>query len=938
MIGQTIGHYRILRALGKGGMGEVYLAEDMILRRDVAVKVLPASLRNDPERLHRLRREAEAAASLKHPNIATIYALEEAVPEGAGTGDGDVSAPVHFIVMEYVEGETLSSHIPSEGMVPGALFAIVIPLADALAHAHDNGRIHRDIKPGNIMIARDGTPKILDFGLARIERGEYEISESIQAYSEPAIVDDKTPPEPVKDRKKVVDGEVSTVTLWQDGQAPDALQSRTQGRRIMGTPLYMSPEQVEHKGTDARTDLFSLGVVMYEALTGQRPFKGDTMEAIIDHILHTNPIIVRILQADPESATPYELWRIIRKCLSKDRENRYQTARDLYIDLQAARQETEAGTAPAKAHAAAPKTVPLWRQPGMIAGMISFGLLCILGTWFLKPAPAPPLLKFQIPVAESQDIRWMTDHALSPDGTMIAYVNGNKLWIRDLDRTTPREAPDSEDASRPFWSPQSDYLGYWTDDTLKKMPAQGGRSITILEKSTGGRFSRAAWGADGVIVYSTPSGLMRVSDRGGEPGWLIQPDTTQGWVGVEGLHFLPDGNGLLFIVRKKDGTYNLAVQSNGIIKNLLMFANRPIAFPSYSPTGHVLYQYGTAPSPSIWAVPFSLSSLTVEGEPFRVVNRGSYPRVSVGGTLLYGTWAVSDTQQLAWVDREGRVAGTIGQPQSTIMAPAISPDGRRIAFVGIDGPDRNTDQDIWIYDVERDMAVRLTIDMPWAWGPAWSPDGKQIAFQSGMNDNPDDIFVIASDGRGTPRPLAQETADEREPAWSPDGRSIVYLKRDPDGLAALWSLTVDGKQSPEPVVQTSFNSQSAAFSPDGRYVAYMSDESGRWEVYVSRYPSGTDPQQVSKNGGVYPRWGDDELFYIENNVLMAAPIRTRPDIRVGSSQPLFSETRLARRLASPADRTYDVSDDGHRFVVVRQVLSEAAITVVQNWWTEFEEP
>ena len=380
MIGQTISHYKITSKLGEGGMGEVYLAGDTRLDRQVAIKVLPDAVRQDPERLARLRREAQAAASLKHPDIATIHALEEA--------DG-----LLFIVMEYVEGETLTERIPADGMDLDSFFSTFIPLTDALAHAHENGRIHRDLKPANVMMTPEGIPKILDFGLARIERGEAAMSD--------------------------LDSQARTAATKPKAVA-DVPPSLTQERAFLGTPAYMSPEQIEGKKVDARTDLFSFGVLMYEALTGQRPFQGETVESIMGRILTEEPRSI----TEQNPITPHQLWWIIRKCLQKDREQRTQSARELHRELVTAQQEVASGPVLVDANTVAlppQKPMPFWGQPTAITAVVLALVLGLVAAWLLKPVPEPPLRKFALPV-ELVRLRESDGPVISPDGTIVFGV------------------------------------------------------------------------------------------------------------------------------------------------------------------------------------------------------------------------------------------------------------------------------------------------------------------------------------------------------------------------------------------------------------------------------------------------------------------------------------------------------------------------------------
>ena len=901
----TIGHYRIIRPLGKGGMGEVYLAEDTRLQRQVALKILPESLRQNPERLARFRREALAAAKLKHPNIAVIYALEEA--------DGQT-----FITMEYVEGKTLSERIPSDGMDLDAFFNTFIPLADALAHAHENGRIHRDLKPGNIMVTAEGVPKILDFGLARIITPD-----PVQAAYEQTV----TTPE--------IDSEAPTVTMKPEDH--QGVTSLTRGGQLMGTPQYMSPEQAERKETDARTDIFSFGVVMYEALTGQKLFDGDTLESIIGRILEAEPKAV----TEIKPVTPHQLWWTIRNCLQKDREHRLQTSRELHVNLQAVQQEVQAGTDLVDRRAMPkPEPVPLWRQPIAIVAMVLTLIIGGSAIWFLKPMPQvaePPLRKFQ------WEIEGLKDQVISPDGSMIAYTTEAGLWIRDLDQTVSRQIPDSEGASKPFWSPQSDYVAYNARGGFRKVSAQGGLSTTL-----GAAVGAATWRRDGTILISQAWGLFMVSAQGGEPVPFLRPDSVQGErrFSTSSPVSLPDDQTLIFVAVNRDGSRALVVQ-NGETRRSIVHSNpgEYLGFPAYAQSGHILYMQGG----HIRAIPFSLDTLTPTGDPFPVVQDGRFPSVSEDGTLVYQAFKGNPEQQLVWVDRNGTVEGTIGLPQEQIMMPALSPDGRRVAI----GASVQNNMDIWIHDFDLGTTNKLTVNPEIDFEPTWSPDSRQILYTSQRGQGEFDLFLADADGIGTSHPLKADPIWASNPHWSPDGRYLVYHVNDPETKRDLWYLPMHGDRTPQPLWQTRFEEGAPRLSPDGRYVAYQSDETGREEVWVITFPDGDRRWPVSTGGGVHPRWNPqgNELFYVSDDAredarLMVVKIQTEPTFQpLGSPQVLFSEDQVPTRLI-PTDLgyttfapVYDVSSDGQRFVVVQRLQERGTmptITVVENWIREFE--
>jgi eukaryotic-like serine/threonine-protein kinase len=888
--GQTLAHYEIIRPLGKGGMGEVYLAQDTKLKREVAIKVLPDSVRSDAERLKRFRREAEAAAKLNHPNIATIHSIEE--------DQGEL-----FITMEYVDGKTLAEHIPSGGLDTDQFFEWFIPLSDALAHAHEHGRVHRDLKPANIMIRQDGTPIILDFGLARIEQ------------SESPELDSNAPTKTMK----------------------DATPSLTQGKSFLGTPAYMSPEQIEGKQVDARTDIFSLGVVMYEALIGQRPFRGNTVESIIGRILTEEPKSV----SDLKSIAPHTLWWTIQKCLGKGREDRIQTAHEMYVDLQRVQQEVQAGTVLVDVRTVLPNKVPLWPQPVAITVMV---LMLVIGggaIWYLKPETEPPLRKFQIPVIEPNITGfWPTwfiqDHAISPDGTMIAYLDQNRLWIRNLDEVGAHEVPDSEGAYKPFWSPDSYFVGYWqasmVKSNLKKAPAQGGSGITIttFPNLLLNTFGSAAWSRDDHIIYGFSGDLWQVPAQDGEPIVLTRPDTTNGELLLRDPLLLPEDRGLIFVMQKADGSYALTVQTMDTRKHLFT-SSEWISSPVYAPEGYLLYNRGS----SIWAVRFSLSSLTVEGDSFLVVDSGSYPSHSVDGTLTYGKVLTIEqpVHQLVWIDRSGTILDTIGRGNGIDnWGIALSPDSRRLAV--------SSERCIWTYDIDRGIKSRLTNDRGNV-QPVWSPKGDSIVYAQGFS-NQFDLMIQASDGSGEPLKLVAEPLLEGAPNWSRNGQWLVYhVLADSVTRRDLWKIPMVGDRTPQPLLRRAHDQIMPVLSPDSRHVTYVSNETGHWEVYVSSFPSGSGRIKVSANGGLQPRWAGNEIFFIEETRLMSARVITGSVLQFEAPRTLFDMASLEiQNLQNQFFTQYDVTEDGRRFVAVRPVADEKTqtfLTVVENWYAEFKD-
>jgi eukaryotic-like serine/threonine-protein kinase len=969
--GQTLAHYTIIRQLGRGGMGEVYLANDTTLDRQVAIKVLPDALRQDPERLARFRREAKAAASLKHHNIATIYSLEEA-------------DDVLFIVMEYVEGDTLSDHIPASGMDLDMFFATFIPLSDALAHAHELGRVHRDIKPGNIMLTPNGTPKILDFGLARI----------IQQEPSPQDIAAELPTQTMKANDPLSD--------------PSAM---TDGPKLMGTPMYMSPEQVEMEETDHRTDLFSFGVVMYEVLTGKKAFEGKSRVSLLGRIVSEDPVPVTSLTP----TTPHQLWWTIRRCLEKDRGERTQTADELHAELCHVNQDVQSGTVLVDASTLTstehiPETsravsIAFWRQPTAI-GIAAIALIAgILGTYLLTPEPPlpeRPLRKFQWPVDG------VVQPALSPDGTRLAYRKRNRLWIRDLNQATPRELPDSEGASLPFWSPDSDFLGYQmgrrsSGISLWKVSAEGGQSIPICTMPAGVHVGKATWGTEGRIVFAASASRMRLSDadlhtvseNGGEPEIFLQADATER--SINHPYFLPDGSLLLVVSQGGDSVavaqmatrypdpvdasavgsmmatgvigQDIAVYSPDTGRRILDLPGDFNVEPVYADSGHLLFRQGMpSRTTTLWAVRFDQETSRIMGAPFVVAPASTGATVSADGALVYHSSpyrSESSGQQLLWIDRSGRITDVIGSsPPGTLYfwSPAVSPDGTQVA-VSVRGSSFNND--LWVFDRARGSRTQLVADRQRIFvQPVWSPSGTEIAFSGsgeigGQTGN--DMYRIPLTGQREPSPLLERPGAQFSLTWSRHQNIGVYHQVT-NGQRDLWSFNIPGidanvSSAPEPVrfMRTPDNEARPHLSPDGQYVAYQSqpagpDRSAGWEVYVQRFPSGGEHTLVSVNGGVHPRWSarGDELFFVQpdGNILMGASIRTQPELHVGEPQVVFFGDRVGARLfkpeqprGTPYETMYDVSPDGQHFVVVQHQeedgMSASNLTLVENWVTEF---
>ncbi len=896
-----ISHYQIVKLLGKGAMGVVYLAEDTRLKRLLALKVLSANLREEQDCLQRFKIEAEAVARLNHPNIATLYTIDEI--------DGQ-----YAIAMEYVEGTPLTDLIPKTGLSLDAFFELFVPLAEALAHAHDKGVTHRDIKPGNIMITPERVPKILDFGIARIRssRGDQGDERSCDA-------------------------------------------SLTAIGTIMGSPAYMSPEQASGQRVDSRSDLFSLGIVMYEALTGERPFKGKTLHEVLSTILKDEPMPADALRPD----IPYLLIHILKKALQKDVRKRYQTAQDMANDLRAASLDPVRAEPAGEPVSKTLSPMDVVLKPFRLAPQVGIGLgaVCLLigvvfGWLLFREKPKTLDLKhrvYRIPLEGASSPITGGGPSISPDGHMIAYVQEDGLWLLDLNTGESARVPGiSGVEGQPFWSPDGRYVGYVTNmgRALKKVSVKDHQSTTVCDVSEWGYLSSASWGSSGSIVFdlwggdwTRGLGLLRVSPHGGKPERILQFDAADG-KGYQAPYELPDGRGLVFVAVHQDGVSEIVVKTGDASRSLLKVQGERLFYPIYCPSGHLLYQRGLASSYGIWAVPFSLARLEATGEPFLVARNGAWPSVSRDGTLTY----VSEPpykQQLAWLSRKGEILSAIGPPLpgTQIGGLALSPDQARVAVDAFE----NGPEDTWVVDLDRGTRTRLTFNAYRDADVTWAPDGARIAFAS-EKEGMSDLFTQFVDPNARAELLVRGVGDKFNPHWSADGRSIAYEMVSARTKRDLWYLpvlprverAVERLEQPSILfLQTPFDEAVPQISPDGRYLAYMSDVSGKWEVYVRRFPDGSGESLVSRGGGGYPRWSGrgDELFYVSGDTLMAAKVPAGPSFKAAVPERLFDWKHLGLYFT----RRYDVSADGQRFIAVLEVSEgKRFMNIMENWHRAYE--
>jgi serine/threonine protein kinase len=886
--GSKLGPYEIVEPLGAGGMGEVYRARDTRLEREVAIKVLPEHLSESPELRQRLEREARVVSSLQHPNICTLHDI--------GSENG-----VDFLVMEFLDGDTLAARL-EKGPVPmHELLPIATSIADALDKAHRQGLVHRDLKPGNIMLTRTGA-KLLDFGLAKGS----------------AALSDPTAPT----------------------QSPTMSPLTTEGM-LVGTFQYMAPEQLEGKEADARSDLFAFGSVLYEMATGQRAFQGETQASLIASVLDREPAPLAELQP----LAPPALDRVIRTCHAKDPDDRFQSAHDLKLQLEWIQ---DAGSQAGVPLPVASRRKSRERMAWVVAAIFAIAALAAGVLLLRDTTPEQRVLRAEI--APAVDTVFSLSPSapgpvtVSPDGRVLAWAavgrDGNtRLWVRPLDETSSREIEGSEGAAYPFWSPDSRQVGYFAEGKLKKVDAAGGPSITMADATNA---KGGAWNQDGVILFAPVHNgpIHKVSAGGGPSEPVTQLDEEAGENSHRHPRFLPDGRHFVYFTRV--GAMGTAVAGSGIwVSSLDGMEPRRLANASSQAeyaSGYLLFARGDA----LLAQPFDSARLEFAGEPKPLVEgvvamSGAAIAafaVSQQGLLAYQIGGGDLTTQLAWYNRDGARLKTVGDPAFNV-GPVLSPD-QKLATITIGDPETGAG-DIWIYDLDRGVRSRFTFDPSEDVGAIWSHDGKRIVWASSRVAD-FDLFAKDVEGSGTDEELWVSKDVDLPMDVSPDGRYVAFVKGTGGGVsnADLRILPLDDGAEPFDFVATEFNEWAAQFSPDGRWVAYQSDESGRPEIYVTTFPDPGRKWQVSAEGGSQPRWRGDgrELYFLTPAAkLMVAEVDpTGAGFQIGEISELFDTPRMPTNVFD-----YDVTADGDRFLM--NTVGDSAfepITLVVNWTSELE--
>jgi Tol biopolymer transport system component len=867
-------------------MGEVYSARDTRLDRTVAIKVLPEHLSNNPQLRERLEREARAISSLSHPHICALYDV--------GQQNG-----IDYLVMELLEGETLAGRLKKGPLPTDKVLQYAVQITDALDTAHKHAVVHRDLKPGNIILTKTGA-KLLDFGLAKMRAAEG----------------------------------VAGMTA-----SPTQTTPLTGEGTILGTVQYMAPEQLEGKEADARTDIFALGTVIYEMATGRKAFEGKSQASLISAIMSAEPPAISTMQP----LAPAALDHVVRTCLAKDPDARWQTTHDVLVELQWVAQAGEEQAPPRQASA-----LPFW-----IAATAVFGvaLAVVSFLYFRQKLPELRPIRFSISPPEKVTLGSLAFGAqalISPDGSRLAFVGvddtGNsQLWVRPLETLATQPLAGTANASYPFWSPDSRNLAFFADGKLKKVSAGGGPPQILCDapNGRGGSWAAAKGGGPGIIVFAPERfvALSFVSAAGGEPVQVTALDSSRQQISHRQPEFLPDGRHFLYAARDRAENSSIFIgdlQARPDPKSAQLLMGGVVR-ASYAPPGYLLFPRDH----NLMAQAFDARRLELSGEPLVLVTQvdadvtfnTSDFSVSANGVLAWRTQAGA-ARQLAWFDRNGKQIPGL-DTREPYSSPKLSPDGDRIAVHRLDVAQTGI-MSTWLLDLVRSgTASRLTFGIGSKWMPVWSPDGRRLVFS--LDQQPQDYGLYWKDASGAGNEeLLLKTSDLAAPTdWSRDGRFILFDQQQ-GSKGETYVLPLFGDRKPRPVLETEFASCCGAFSPDGHWIAYASDESGRLEVYVRSFIEGgaavtAGKWPVSTAGGYSPRWRHDgkELFFVSaDGKIMAVAVKAGPTFVPGSPVALFDTHDH-----DPSNFGYDVRHDGQRFLISRTLEGgpPVPVNICLNW-------
>jgi serine/threonine protein kinase/Tol biopolymer transport system component len=897
--GTKLGRYEIRSKIGEGGMGEVYRARDEKLNRDVAIKVLPAALSENADRLNRFEQEAQAAGALNHPNILAVY-------------DVGVHDRAPYVVSELLEGETLCQRMAGAALPQRKAIDYALQIARGLAAAHEKGIVHRDIKPENIFITDDGRVKILDFGLVKL----IDSADGTQSQTE------------VPTRKVNTDAGI-----------------------IMGTMGYMSPEQLKGQAIDHRTDIFSFGAILYEMLSGKRAFRGDSMAETMSAILREDPPDL----SDTNKTISPALERVVRHCLEKNPAERFHSARDLAFAVEAI-----SGTATTSGQTMSATLSPMadqirekrsnvsrfWLASTVVLALtlLALAAFVILRRSSSKPETSPvarydvlPLNKTGLNLIRTPAV------ALSPDGSTLAFLANsegvNHLYLRRRDDPEVKMIAGTEGAFDAAFSPDGQWIAFIADFTLKKIPLNGPAvSLTKVGDARG-----LAWIGNDTLVCTpgATEGVVQISANGGAPRAITTVDQKKNERTHRWPQALPGGKAVLFTVGSLDkpddydsANIEAVILATGERRLILQGAS----MARYVPTGHLIFGREGV----LYAVGFDVDRLTVHGNPVAVLTGVAGDKttgavhfsVADDGTLAYvpGS-ATSATRSLVWVEKSGNQT-PVNIPEGQFNDPRISPDGSRVALLqGSSGSG-----DVWIYEFARATFTRLTFTTTNA-TPVWSADSRNIYYVSIKQVGAEDestIFRKPADGSHEAEAILSLNGRQYLKGILPDGETALLDSELQTSMGSINRIMLKPGAQPNPVVNGPFNQYAAAISPDGRWLAYHSNESGRPEIYVRDLAETGGRWQISTAGGDEPHWSPDgrELYYRNSGFLLAVPIETRPAFQAGTPKNLFNEVVDFR---SNSGETYDVDPRGGRFLMIRppkEGTSSAQVRIVLNWFSE----
>ena len=896
------GHYEVLGKLGQGGMGEVYRALDRNLGRHVAIKVLPEEFAADPERLARFEREAKLLATLNHPNIGAVYGFEE-------------DQRLRFLVLELVEGETLQTRLDRGALPMDEALETCRQMAEGLEAAHERGVVHRDLKPGNIMITPEGKVKILDFGLAK-------------AYG----------------------GETTGVDIE---KSPSITAQMTEPGVILGTAAYMSPEQARGRSVGKRADIWAFGCVLYECLTGTRAFHGETVSDTLAHILKGEPDWSRL-----PTETPTLIKILLRRCLEKDPRRRLHDIADARLEIEA----PEAYLSEAVAVSRRPSL--LWMAGAGVVIFLAGILVDRLLTRRSQPVPSPSVVTSTIKVEPGHWLDGMreamemerpsrTAMAISSDGRFVVYsaIEENpgpqakpQLYLRRMDQSEAKPITGTEGGINPFLSPDNRWVGFWAwpDGKLKKVRVEGGVPGTLCDLSAW--FFGANWGPDNSIVFTDgrSTGLSRVSAEGGKPETLTKPDPKREEQDHRLPSWLPNGKAVLFTITRHGFDRQPWLALLRLDTREWHVLLQDAADARYVPTGHLIFlRQGT-----LMAVRFDLARLEVIGQPVALVenvmqgfHRSAYRNTGAGqfgtsdtGSLIYAAGGIVPDQKasLVWVDQRG-IQQPVTALQFPFSAPRLSPDGQRIAYVTA-----ARERPVYVYDLARGTNSQLTGEGT-AIRPIWAPDGKRLLF-GWKKSLTSSLFWQPYDGSSPMERLTPSEYEQWPGSWSSNGKTVAFVEGHQDtGNDIMLLDTRSGHVMP--FLNSEFDEAYPEFSPDGRWIAYTSDESKRSEVYVRAFPGPGMKQQVSSEGGDEPLWARNgkQLFYRREDQVWVVDVRTDGGFAATKPRLLFEKPGYG--YGYPI-RAYDLSLDSQRFLIVKEEQRKPSpateMILVQNWFEEIK--